>query len=70
MLVTQCKKLLMHGLPQEYKEGNDIDLICDYRRFIGNDSKVCLPTSNHQLDCHGYTLKKYLEFLIEKNNTK
>ena len=52
---------------KEYKAGNNIDLICDCRRFRGNDAKIGLPTSNHPIDCHGYTLKKYIEFLADNN---
>ena len=51
---------------KEYQEGNNIDLICDCRRFRGNDDKICLPTSKHPTDCHGYTLKSYVEFLAER----
>ena len=51
---------------KEYKAGNNIDLICDCRRFRGNDAKVGLPSSNHPNDCHGYSLKKYIEFLAEE----
>ena len=54
---------------KEYKAGNNIDLICDCRRFRGNDDKIGLPTSNHPIDCHGYTLKRYIEFLAEKNKS-
>ena len=49
---------------KEYQEGNNIDLICDCRRIIGNDCKIGLTTSNHPIDCNGYTLKKYIEFLV------
>tara|TARA_B100000214_G_C23555508_1_gene440411 strand:+ start:83 stop:574 length:492 start_codon:yes stop_codon:yes gene_type:complete len=54
---------------KDYKDGNNIDLICDCRRFRGNDEKIGIPTSNHPLDCHGYSLKKYIEFLIQESNT-
>ena len=54
---------------KEYQDGNNIDLICDCRRFRGNDSKIGLPTSNHPLDCHGYTIKNYIEFLVEKSKS-
>tara|TARA_B100000579_G_scaffold414793_1_gene408764 strand:- start:648 stop:1142 length:495 start_codon:yes stop_codon:yes gene_type:complete len=54
---------------KEYKEGHNIDLICDCRRFRGNDAKIGLPTSNHPMDCHGYTLKKYIEFLAEEKDS-
>ena len=47
----------------EYMQGKAIDLICDCRRFRGNDTAVGIPNSNHPHDCHGYTLKKYIEFL-------
>ena len=50
---------------KEYKEGYNIDLICDCRRFRGNDMNICSPTSKYPLDCHGYTLKKYIEFLVD-----
>lgn len=50
---------------KEYKEGYNIDLICDCRRFRGNDAKIGIPTVNHPMDCHGYSLKKYIEFLLE-----
>ena len=49
---------------KEYQEGNNIDLICDCRRFRGNDVQIGIPTSNNPKDCHGYTLKKYIEFLV------
>jgi len=51
---------------KEYQAGNNIDLICDCRRFRGNDAKTGLPSSHHPIDCHGYTLKSYIEFLAEK----
>ena len=50
----------------DYQEGNNIDLICDCRRFRGNNTNNGIPTSNHPLDCHGYTLKKYIEFLANE----
>tara|TARA_Y100001968_G_scaffold152673_1_gene139612 strand:- start:235 stop:729 length:495 start_codon:yes stop_codon:yes gene_type:complete len=51
---------------KDYQEGYNIDLICDCRRFRGNDVRIGLPTSNHPHDCHGYTIKKYIEFLVKK----
>ena len=54
---------------KEYQEGNNIDLICDCRRFRGNCVTIGLPTSNQPLDCHGYTLKKYIEFLAAKTKS-
>ena len=53
---------------KEYLNGKNIDLICDCRRFRGNDTDIGLPTSNHPNDCHGYTLKKYIEFLSNETN--
>ena len=53
---------------KEYLKGNNIDLICDCRRFRGNDENAGLPNSNHPHDCHGYTLKKYIEFLARESN--
>ena len=50
---------------KEYQEGNNIDLICDCRRFRGNDEESGMPTSINPKDCHGYTLKKYIEFLLD-----
>jgi len=52
---------------KEYQEGNNIDLICDCRRFRGNDAKIGIPTSNHPIDCHGYSLKRYIEYLSEES---
>tara|TARA_B100001250_G_C19577642_1_gene690522 strand:+ start:267 stop:758 length:492 start_codon:yes stop_codon:yes gene_type:complete len=53
---------------KEYREGNNIDLICDCRKFRGNDTKAGIPTSNYPRDCHGYTLKKYIEYLLKESN--
>ena len=54
---------------KEYQEGHNIDLICDCRRFRGNDVNGGIPTSSNPKDCHGYTLKKYIEFLIEESKS-
>ena len=51
---------------KEYQEGNIIDLICDCRRIKGDDCKIGMPKFNNPIDCNGYTLKKYIEFLAEK----
>tara|TARA_Y100001968_G_scaffold182037_1_gene166713 strand:+ start:254 stop:463 length:210 start_codon:yes stop_codon:yes gene_type:complete len=50
---------------KEYQVGNNIDLVSDCRRLRGNNSQIVITTSNHPLDCHGYTLKKYIKFLSE-----
>ena len=47
---------------KEYKDGIDIDLVCNCRRFRGQDDDVGL-LAKYPCDCHGYTLKKYIEFL-------
>ena len=52
---------------REFKAGVDIDLLCNCRRFRGQDSDVGL-LAKYPIDCHGYTLKKYIEFLAEKSN--
>ncbi len=54
---------------KEYQDGNNIDLICDCRRFRGNKASIGFQDSNHPLDCHGYTLKKYIEFLSEDSKS-
>ena len=53
---------------EEYKMGKNIDLICDCRRFRGNDEGIGLPNSMHPKDCHGYTLKKYIEYLANESD--
>ena len=53
---------------KEYLKGTNIDLICDCRRFRGNDEDTGRRNSNHPNDCHGYTLKKYIEFLSKESN--
>ena len=60
----QWKRIYLLGL---FQTRNDVDLICDCRRFRRNDSKTGRPTSNHQLDCHGYSLKKYIEFSAKES---
>ena len=46
----------------EFKAGEDIDLVCNCRRFRGQDDAVGLQ-AKYPCDCHGYTLKNYIEFL-------
>ncbi len=52
---------------KEFKAGRDIDLVCNCRRFKGQDDDVGL-LAKYPLDCHGYTLKKYIEFLAGNLN--
>ena len=49
---------------KEFKAGTDIDLVCNCRRFRGQDDAVGLQ-AKYPCDCHGYTLKKYIEFLAD-----
>ena len=51
---------------KEFKAGDDIDLVCNCRRFRGQDDDIGL-LAKHPRDCHGYTLKKYIEFLVENS---
>ena len=51
---------------KEYKAGRDIDLICNCRPFRGQDDAVGL-LAKYPTDCHGYTLKKYIEFLANNS---
>ena len=51
----------------DFKSGRDIDLVCNCRRFRGQDNDVGL-LAKYPLDCHGYTLKKYIEFMSHKFN--
>ena len=52
---------------REFKAGTDIDLVCNCRRFRGQDTDVGL-LAKYPRDCHGYTLKKYIEFLAKQSN--
>ena len=53
---------------KEFIAGKKIDLVCNCRRFRGQDDDVGL-LAKHPRDCHGYTLKKYIKFLANKPNT-
>ncbi len=50
---------------KDYKEGTYMDFICDCRKFRGNDADKTqaseLTRAEYPLDCHGYTLKRYIE---------
>ena len=52
---------------KDFNDRKDIDLICNCRRFRGQDDDVGL-LSKYPCDCHGYTLKKYIEFLAINSN--
>ena len=50
---------------EEYKDGIHLDFICDCRKFRGNDADKTqaseMTRAEYPFDCHGYTLKKYIE---------
>ena len=50
---------------QDYKDGIYMDFICDCRKFRGNDADKTqaseMTRAEYPFDCHGYTLKKYIE---------
>ena len=50
---------------KEFKAGRDIDLVCNCRRFRGQDHDIGL-LAKYPRDCHGYTLKKYIEFMANE----
>ena len=54
---------------KEYQEGNHIDLFCDCKRFRGKNANIGIPTSHQPLDCHGDTLKEYIEFLENESKS-
>ena len=55
---------------KDYKDGTKMDFICDCRKFRGNDADKTqaseMTRAEYPFDCHGYTLKKYIE--EEANN--
>ena len=53
---------------KEFKTGGDINLVCNCRRFRGQDDDVGL-LAKYPCDCHGYTLKKHIEFLANNSYT-
>ena len=50
---------------KDYKDGIKMDFICDCRKFRGNDADKTqaseMTRADYPFDCHGYTLKKYIE---------
>ena len=50
---------------KDYKDGIFMDFICDCRKFRGNDADKTqaseMTRAEYPFDCHGYTLKKYIE---------
>ena len=57
---------------KDYKEGTYMDFICDCRKFRGNDADRTqaseMTRAEYPWDCHGYTLKKYIEEEAKKSN--
>ena len=56
---------------QDYKDGTQLDFICDCRKFRGNDADKTqsseITRAEYPFDCHGYTLKKYIEEKAKKS---
>jgi len=56
----------------DYKNGTYMDFICDCRKFRGNDADKTqaseMTRAEYPFDCHGYTLKKYIEEQATKSN--
>ena len=50
---------------KDFKDGIYMDFICDCRMFRGNDADKTqaseMTRAEYPFDCHGYTLKKYIE---------
>tara|TARA_B100001250_G_C19776298_1_gene779706 strand:- start:277 stop:828 length:552 start_codon:yes stop_codon:yes gene_type:complete len=57
---------------KDYKNGTYMDFICDCRKFRGNDADKTqsseMTRAEYPFDCHGYTLKKYIEEESKKSN--
>ncbi len=57
---------------EDYKQGIHMDFICDCRKFRGNDADKTqaseMTRAEYPYDCHGYTLKNYIEQEANKAN--
>ena len=57
---------------KDYKDGTYMDFICDCRKFRGNDADKTqaseMTRAEYPFDCHGYTLKKYIQEEAKKSN--
>ena len=57
---------------KDYKDGTCMDFICDCRKFRGNDADKTqaseMTRAEYPFDCHGYTLKKYIEEEAKESN--
>ena len=66
--IPEAVKKWVYLRVREFKAGTDIDLVCNCRRFRGQDLDVGL-LAKYPRDCHGYTLKKYIEFLAKQSKS-
>ncbi len=68
---AQAKKWLDERV-KDYQDGIHMDFICDCRMFRGNDADKTqaseMTRAEYPFDCHGYTLKKYIE--VEANKLR
>ena len=58
---------------KDYKDGTCMDFICDCRMFRGNDADKTqaseMTRAEYPFDCHGYTLKRYIEKEAMESNS-
>ena len=58
---------------KDFKDGTYMDFICDCRKFRGNDADKTqaseMTRAEYPFDCHGYTLKKYIEEEAKKSSS-
>ena len=66
---TDAKEWL-NARVKDYKKGSRMDFVCDCRKFRGNDADKTqaseMTRAEYPHDCHGYTLKKYIEYEANK----
>ena len=57
---------------KDFLNGINMDFICECRKFRGNDADKTqaseMTRAEYLFDCHGYTLKKYIEDEAKKSN--
>ena len=58
---------------EDFKDGTYMDFICDCRKFRGNDADKTqaseMTRAEYPFDCHGYTLKKFIEEEAKKSSS-
>ena len=68
---VQAKEWLEERV-KDYQDGIYMDFICDCRKFRGNDADKTqaseMTRAEYPFDCHGYSLKKYIEDKANKLN--